>query len=1106
MPSLNKVNDDDEPKARILLDIPCRVCKDHSSGKHYGIYACDGCAGFFKRSIRRNRQYACKNRTANGTKLSTAVGGCRVDKSHRNQCRACRLKKCLEVGMNRDDQWEAAKEWGVVNFQSYWMFLGERAFDPWGVFEILKTSTTPLNHVSEAPLNRQLCDNENEEICAPQYSHPRDDNTDVVVFEQGPLWSFLYAEVSILNILYAYQVLQDGFKMYRTPTTGFSFGVQTRVEHKVDENSWTTSIWFEALLPAPAFVYEYNPGISVTSSILRFWPIVWHKPSEVTIVFRCTKLSIDRNCPHHRIATVFSRYNSVKFDFSKSTLYFSTVSRIFFEDCSSGNLPHMSSTTAPNTFGLTAASVDRDSWGNQSLHIRHIDTSYKYGLQKQLNNHLIDNQCDTVFTKVHKCQCSLVVFKDTRSSGWYSGLKTVDYRLAFGIARSMNAYIRMGLVVGAVKLSCLNFATPKSRLSRGILRRSCIFWAYSYPTTGDNNELPMSMQTVQHERGPRNSTLRHQVALYFHERARVGHVNANPNSSFRERNTMSTNPTSTPVSPSLLHKRSPLTGSLTEQAERTCRSFASSERSLRFPLGYHKLSASPPSATHLISRIIQPLEQDVFNSEVNGVSHSANPNASCCGVSPISPAYTWATTGSATHVRESSTEADHSTPTNWIKTGDSFHNTTQTNRSLPFSYGGTVEAQDSPLNTINRSASFPLLDNESSSIPTETDQSERFHSNFLPPPAGASQANLYPWLYGTNLPSYLYLQSFLNQYLERALSQNPLLRKSPGIAHPFIAPIIPNSNLFPGLPAMNPAHSGRHMSSVALATMARAMAENQLAKNDEPGSNGISPDSSTGCFTFGLNDVSTLVEPLPPIPSFASEQLFRTITWIGTLQSEPYMLGPNIPQLTCNQLAALATRQWELLFTISLLQSIYRRASSTGLQPVTCHQLLSRIQKLWTHLITSANQGEKPSSAEQTSLSPRDHLLQPLLSQLVMLNPSDTEFHWLKMQALFGGSTGPDANQGSLDEVPSSILERIQVHITSSCDRLIGVDKNRRDQLLLFLSMLRLILQAIRYQDPLWLREYFHSTLTIPPSQLEPLIYSMSLAACEATLRPSTTL
>ena len=33
---------------RILYDIPCRVCQDHSSGKHYGIFACDGCAGFFK--------------------------------------------------------------------------------------------------------------------------------------------------------------------------------------------------------------------------------------------------------------------------------------------------------------------------------------------------------------------------------------------------------------------------------------------------------------------------------------------------------------------------------------------------------------------------------------------------------------------------------------------------------------------------------------------------------------------------------------------------------------------------------------------------------------------------------------------------------------------------------------------------------------------------------------------------------------------------------------------------------------------------------------------------------------------------------------------------
>ncbi|KAF6212781.1 hypothetical protein GE061_010490 [Apolygus lucorum] len=80
--------------SRILYDIPCKVCQDHSSGKHYGIFACDGCAGFFKRSIRRNRQYVCKGKGDGGT--------CLVDKTHRNQCRACRLTKCIEAGMNRD--------------------------------------------------------------------------------------------------------------------------------------------------------------------------------------------------------------------------------------------------------------------------------------------------------------------------------------------------------------------------------------------------------------------------------------------------------------------------------------------------------------------------------------------------------------------------------------------------------------------------------------------------------------------------------------------------------------------------------------------------------------------------------------------------------------------------------------------------------------------------------------------------------------------------------------------------------------------------------------------------------------------------------------------
>nr|XP_045602174.1 photoreceptor-specific nuclear receptor-like [Procambarus clarkii] len=77
---------------RVSPGLQCLVCGDTSSGKHYGILACNGCSGFFKRSVRRKLIYRCQ----------AGTGACVVDKAHRNQCQACRLKKCIQMGMNKD--------------------------------------------------------------------------------------------------------------------------------------------------------------------------------------------------------------------------------------------------------------------------------------------------------------------------------------------------------------------------------------------------------------------------------------------------------------------------------------------------------------------------------------------------------------------------------------------------------------------------------------------------------------------------------------------------------------------------------------------------------------------------------------------------------------------------------------------------------------------------------------------------------------------------------------------------------------------------------------------------------------------------------------------
>ncbi|KAM7378097.1 hypothetical protein PAMA_013139 [Pampus argenteus] len=72
------------------LSLECRVCSDKASGFHYGVHACEGCKGFFRRTIRLKLEYDKCERN------------CKIQKKNRNKCQYCRFHKCLSVGMSHN--------------------------------------------------------------------------------------------------------------------------------------------------------------------------------------------------------------------------------------------------------------------------------------------------------------------------------------------------------------------------------------------------------------------------------------------------------------------------------------------------------------------------------------------------------------------------------------------------------------------------------------------------------------------------------------------------------------------------------------------------------------------------------------------------------------------------------------------------------------------------------------------------------------------------------------------------------------------------------------------------------------------------------------------
>ncbi|XP_036760620.2 vitamin D3 receptor isoform X1 [Manis pentadactyla] len=84
--SLPDLSDFDRNVPRI-----CGVCGDRATGFHFNAMTCEGCKGFFRRSMKRKALFTCP-----------FSGDCRITKDNRRHCQACRLKRCVDIGMMKE--------------------------------------------------------------------------------------------------------------------------------------------------------------------------------------------------------------------------------------------------------------------------------------------------------------------------------------------------------------------------------------------------------------------------------------------------------------------------------------------------------------------------------------------------------------------------------------------------------------------------------------------------------------------------------------------------------------------------------------------------------------------------------------------------------------------------------------------------------------------------------------------------------------------------------------------------------------------------------------------------------------------------------------------
>ena len=128
--------DSDVHSAGSLNSLRCSVCEEEtipgcSFKMHYNVYCCEACKCFFRRSIQLNKIFSCK-----------FVHQCIIShKVSRHFCKACRLRKCIRVGMKI----EAVKCKRNVSGTNYRSNQDSEQFGTYKKFSIQSSSDVLVN-------------------------------------------------------------------------------------------------------------------------------------------------------------------------------------------------------------------------------------------------------------------------------------------------------------------------------------------------------------------------------------------------------------------------------------------------------------------------------------------------------------------------------------------------------------------------------------------------------------------------------------------------------------------------------------------------------------------------------------------------------------------------------------------------------------------------------------------------------------------------------------------------------------------------------------------------------------------------------------------------